>query len=406
MTRLFLSPKLKQSLAILSYNARDLLKKMKKYEEANPFLNLKYPQQEMQDLSWLEAESQESLIAYLEQEVAVSKYSVKEKKLLTFLIYQLDEQGYLRISDQELSQKSGFTLAQVRQARKDLQKIAPVGVGAFNLTECLLLQAQAKEDFNPIAREILTDNLLEIVADPNKWQQLKWSKSEIENALVAIRKLNPNPASDYSPVPAVNYLIPDLIFKFEDGQMRVLTSKYFLPEVVFDEPVYQELKQKSNRAEQKFLTQQKKNYREINAAVGQRSETLLRIGKYLGQKQLAFLKTLKKNDLQALGLKEIAEQLDLAPSTISRALKYKYFECQGQVLPLNLFLVKKVADQSQEKIKALLVNWVDQEDKIAPYSDEELVQLFADKDIKLSRRVIAKYRKQLGIANSYQRKSK
>lgn len=96
----------------------------------------------------------------------------------------------------------------------------------------------------------------------------------------------------------------------------------------------------------------------------------------------------------------------MAPSTISRALKNKYFECQGQVLPLSLFLVKTVDNQSQVKIKQLLQDWIKGEDKSHPYSDEELVALFAQSQINLSRRVIAKYRKQLGIENSYGRRVK
>lgn len=406
MTRLFLSPKLQQNLTILSYNANELVKELRNYEEANPFISLQYPKQELQDLSWLEDQGQENLVDHLEQELVYSKCPEKKKRVVKYLIYQLDNDGYLRFSEQELSEKSNFSIEQIQTARKILRALAPVGVGARNLTECLFWQAQEQKNFNQVAYQILRDNLLETVADPRHWDELKWSRTEISQALEAIRSLKPNPAGEFSNNARTEYLIPDLVFKFENKQLIVTDSHYFLPEVVFDGDAYTELKAQSSKQEVKFFKQQRKDYQEIKEAVAHRSNTLLEIGKYLGKKQLPFLRSLKRADLNTLGLKDIAGAVQLAPSTISRALKNKYFECQGQVLPLSLFLVKTVDNQSQVKVKQLLQDWIRVEDKSHPYSDEELVALFAQSKINLSRRVIAKYRKQLGIANSYSRRVK
>ena len=405
VTRLFLSPKLKQNLTVLSYSTHDLINAMKEMSASNPFVTLKEPKGEMQNLEWLRSPEGENLIDHLFLQVDLSDWHTWEKGAVKALIYHLDEDGYLRIDLAKIAEQTEFTLEKLLQAKSLLQSLDPCGIGAANLAECLALQAKQKDNFNPIALEILLNNQLEMLADPKKWPHSKFSVSELNDALASIQTLDPTPASDYVVDSNVQYLLPDLIYKVTDGRITVENFQTQIPEMVFDEKAYHELKEQSD--ENKYFSEQKQRFLEMKSAIAERQKTIMRLGEYVGQFQHAFLTTMQKQELKPLGLKETARALSLAPSTISRAIKDKYVQCQNKVFSLKILFPRKVTtDLSQARIEYDLQQIIKKEDVRAPLSDQQLVEIFAAHDVTLSRRVIAKYRKKLNIPNSYSRKSK
>ena len=405
VTRLFLSPKLKQNLTVLSYSTHDLINAMKEMSASNPFVTLKEPKGEMQNLEWLRSPEGENLIDHLLMQVDLSDWHTWEKGAVKALIYHLDEDGYLRIDLAKIAEQTEFTLEKLLRAKSLLQSLDPCGIGAANLAECLALQAKQKDNFNPVALEILLNNQLEMLADPKKWSNSRFSISELNDALASIQTLNPTPASDYIVDSNVQYLLPDLIYKVTDGRITVENFQTQIPEMVFDEKSYRELKDQSN--ENKYFSEQKQRFLEMKSAIAERQKTIMRLGEYVGQFQHAFLTTMQKQELKPLGLKETARALSLAPSTISRAIKDKYVQCQNKVFSLKILFPRKVTtDLSQARIEYDLQQIIKKEDVRAPLSDQQLVEIFAAHDVTLSRRVIAKYRKKLNIPNSYSRKSK
>ena len=405
VTRLFLSPKLKQNLTVLSYSTHDLINAMKEMSASNPFVTLKEPKGEMQNLEWLRSPEGENLIDHLLMQVDLSDWHTWEKGAVKALIYHLDEDGYLRIDLAKIAEQTEFTLEKLLRAKSLLQSLDPCGIGAANLAECLALQAKQKDNFNPVALEILLNNQLEMLADPKKWPHSKFSVSELNDALASIQTLDPTPASDYVVDSNVQYLLPDLIYKVTDGRITVENFQTQIPEMVFDEKSYRELKDQSN--ESKYFSEQKQRFLEMKSAIAERQKTIMRLGEYVGQFQHAFLTTMQKQELKPLGLKETARALSLAPSTISRAIKDKYVQCQNKVFSLKILFPRKVTtDLSQARIEYDLQQIIKKEDVRAPLSDQQLVEIFAAHDVTLSRRVIAKYRKKLNIPNSYSRKSK
>ena len=405
VTRLFLSPKLKQNLTVLSYSTHDLINAMKEMSASNPFVTLKEPKGEMQNLEWLRSPEGENLIDHLLMQVDLSDWHTWEKGAVKALIYHLDEDGYLRIDLAKIAEQTEFTLEKLLQAKSLLQSLDPCGIGAANLAECLALQAKQKDNFNPVALEILLNNQLEMLADPKKWPHSKFSVSELNDALASIQTLDPTPASDYVVDSNVQYLLPDLIYKVTDGRITVENFQTQIPEMVFDEKAYHELKEQSD--ENKYFSEQKQRFLEMKSAIAERQKTIMRLGEYVGQFQHAFLTTMQKQELKPLGLKETARALSLAPSTISRAIKDKYVQCQNKVFSLKILFPRKVTtDLSQARIEYDLQQIIKKEDVRAPLSDQQLVEIFAAHDVTLSRRVIAKYRKKLNIPNSYSRKSK
>ena len=403
VTRLFLSPKLQQNLTVLSYSTYDLVSAMKELSESNPFVSLAEPKSENHSLEWIGDTESESLPDHLLLQVRMSDWSSREKSAVKLLIYNLDDDGYLRVKLNELAQASEFSLADLEQAKVLLQSLDPCGVGASGLNECLLIQARQKENFDETAMQILLSDSLELLADPQKWEQSDFSASQLTQALANIQTLNPTPASEYVTEQNVQYLLPDLIFKVEAGRLTIETAKSQIPELLFDEKTYKELKTQSDQG--KYFSQQRQDYLEMKNAIDQRQQTILRLGKYAGEYQRAFLTTMQTQELKPLGLKDAANALNLAPSTISRAIKDKYIQCQNKIFSLKILFPRKVTtDLSQARIEYDLQKLIDQESSHQPLSDQQLVEHFADHGVTLSRRVIAKYRKKLNIPNSYQRK--
>lgn len=403
VTRLFLSPKLQQNLTVLSYSTYDLISAMKELSESNPFVSLAEPKSENHSLEWIGDTESESLPDHLLLQVRMSDWSSREKSAVKLLIYNLDDDGYLRAKLNELAQASEFSLADLEQAKVLLQSLDPCGVGASGLNECLLIQARQKENFDETAMQILLSDSLELLADPQKWEQSDFSASQLTQALANIQTLDPTPASEYVTEQNVQYLLPDLIFKVEAGCLTIETAKSQIPELLFDEKTYKELKTQSDQG--KYFSQQRQDYLEMKNAIDQRQQTILRLGKYAGEYQRAFLTTMQTQELKPLGLKDAANALNLAPSTISRAIKDKYIQCQNKIFSLKILFPRKVTtDLSQARIEYDLQKLIDQESSHQPLSDQQLVEHFADHGVTLSRRVIAKYRKKLNIPNSYQRK--
>ena len=407
VTRLFLSTKLRQDLRILSYNVHDLSTVIQEFAQENPFVELKNPSKELQNLDWIQDNETENLIDHLLSQVRISDWSNKSKRVVTFLIYQLDNDGYLRKSLENLKSKVIFSLQELNAGRDRLQKLDPIGIGAKDLNECLLLQARDKKDFNSIAISLLEKHELEALADPSKWATLPYEHEKIITALKAIQTLNPAPASEYELGEPTQYLIPDLKFYFEDERLLISSARSNLPEMIFDDEKFVELQKDSKIKDKDYFIKQKKDFTDLHYAIQQREETLLNLGKFLGRRQEKYLSSLNEQDLVSIKLEDAATELNLAISTISRAIKDKYIECQGKVFSLKLLFPRKsISNLTQNQLERMLKDFIKLEDPQEPLSDEQLVNKFKEKEISISRRTISKYRKKLGIKNSYQRNQK
>lgn len=405
VTRLFLSTKLQQNLKILSYNAHDLGEVVQEFAQENPFVELKYTKKELQNLDWIQSEDTENLIDHLLSQVRMSDWSDKEKKVVTFLIYNLESDGYLRVELESLKSRSIFSLAELKAGREKLHRLDPLGIGAKDLTECLLIQAKNKVNFNKLALSLLEHEELEKIADPNRWNELSFKRKEILLALKSIQTLNPMLASEYEVGEQAQYLIPDIKFYFDNDELMITTSSSNLPEIIFNKENFSKLKDNSENKDNKYFVSQKRNFDNLYFAIQQRKETLLKLGKVLGKKQRKYLSSMNEEDLVSVKLDEVAKELNLATSTISRAVKDKYVECQGKIFSLKLLFPRKsVNNVTQTQLEGMLQELIEKENKSTPLSDDQLVISFKERNIQISRRTISKYRQRLGIKNSYQRK--
>ncbi|WEV43395.1 RNA polymerase factor sigma-54 [Lactobacillus sp. ESL0684] len=390
-------------MAVLSYSTYDLVNVIKDLAASDPFVSLREPQTESQGLEWVADPQAESLTDHLLMQVRLSNWTSKNKAAVKQLIYNLAADGYLRTGTSELLDQTGLSFVELRHAKESLQSLDPCGIGTQDLNECLLIQARQITNFDQVALRILIDQQLELLADPASWSQLNYSRQELTAALASIQTLNPLPASEYVAADSTQYLVPDLIYKVVDQRITVESFQQQIPELIFDEASYTKLKAQTDQ--QQYFSTQRERYLELKNAINQRHQTMMRLGKYVGHYQHDFLLSLKKEELKPLGLKEVAQALDLAPSTISRAIKDKYIQCQNKIFSLKILFPRQVTDNiSQTKIEHELLTLIQTENPARPLTDQQIVALLADQGIHLSRRVIAKYRAKLRIPNSYARK--
>ena len=400
-----LNQKMSQQLRILSFNNNELESFIEQFARDNIFTKIKYKTDNKDDLSWVKDDSNETLIDHLLFQVNTADFRKSQKQLIKFLILRLDENGYLNEADIQLANQSNESIEAIRKARDELIHLDPLGIGTESLSQRLLVQAKDKLEFNSVARSILENDQLEILAQPQKWKTLKWKEDEIREALEAIRTLNPTPERDYGNMTSIQYIIPDLIFNITDNKIELKSSEFNMPILEFDMEQFQNIQEKDiDNTSASFLKKQRKNYDDFCQALEKRHNTMSQIGKIICKHQAIYLLSLDESKLEQLTMSQVAKELHLSISTISRAVKGKYFQCQGKILPLKkLFTRNLINGWSKNIILRLIDNIIKNESRNKPISDLKIQRKLSDLDVKISRRTVNKYRRELSINNSYNR---
>lgn len=400
-----LNQKMSQQLRILSFNNNELESFIEQFARDNIFTKIKYKTDNKDDLSWVKDDSNETLIDHLLFQVNTADFRKSQKQLIKFQILRLDENGYLNEADIQLANQSNESIEAIRKARDELIHLDPLGIGTESLSQRLLVQAKDRLEFNSVARSILENDQLEILAQPQKWKTLKWREDEIREALEAIRTLNPTPERDYGNMTSIQYIIPDLIFNITDNKIELKSSELNMPILEFDTEQFQNIQEKDiDNTSASFLKKQRKNYDDFCQALEKRHNTMSQIGKIICKYQASYLLSLDESKLEQLTMSQAAKELHLSVSTISRAIKGKYFQCQGKILPLKkLFTRNLINGWSKNIILRLIDNIIKNESRNKPISDLKIQRKLSDLNVKISRRTVNKYRRELNIKNSYNR---
>lgn len=403
---MILNQNMSQQLRILSFNSNELEYAIEQFSKDNVFTKIKYRTSNNKDgLSWVKDNSSETLVDHLLFQINTIDLKENQKRVIKFLILHLDGEGYLKEDDFQLAQQSNESTKIIKKARDELMHLDPLGIGARNLNQRLLVQATNQLNFNPIAKSILENNQLNILAQPKKWKLLKWKENDIEEALEAVRTLNPVPERDYDEVAPIQYIIPDLIFNIVDNKVVLKSSEFNMPILEFDTEQFKNIEAKDiNNASVSFLKKQRKDYESFCQAIEKRYSTISKIGEILCKYQTSYLLSFDESKLKKLTMGQVAKELNLSVSTISRAVKGKYFQCQGKILPLKkLFSRNQLHGWSKTVIIHLIDNIIKNENSNKPISDLKIKNELSNLNVKISRRTINKYRHELDIKNSYDR---
>ena len=328
------------------------------------------------------------------------------------ILGNLNEDGFLTATLEEIVQSGGHSLEEVTGALKLVQECDPPGVAARDLRECLLIQLRGLGLERSLAFQIVHDHLS--LLQNKQWKELgrllNRPLPEIEAAVAVIRKLDPRPGQRYNKTEP-RLIEPDIFFVKVDDDYQVLFNEDGLPQLRMNSS-YRRL------LERGVATKETRNYvrDRYNSAIQliknieQRKQTIARVCECIIREQKDFLAH-GPDHLKPLMIKEVAEEVGVHPSTVSRAVANKYAHTPQGVCELRSFFSEAVSGPSgsttslpvlKRKVKKLIT----EEDPAHPLTDEQITRILQSEGIQVTRRTVAKYREDMRISSTHQRRVK
>lgn len=389
--QLKMTPKLQQAIKLLHLSASELEEEIKEELLKNPVLvRSDYPKPPAEYTLDNIPEDDANLTDYLYWQMRLTPFSEIDQMIAINIIDGIDENGYLQTSINDIcSCVSNVSIEDVTAVLHRIQQFDPVGVGSRNLQECLLLQTE-----DQLCIEII-ENHIELLAQ-KKYSQIKKLMSidsaQIEAAIAKITSLKPRPGNIILGNKKSEYVIPD-----------VLVTKVSNKWIVSLNPDVNTIL-RINESYAKHLQQQHQDAKWLINSLQTRNETLLKVTNWIVKYQNDFLEE-GAEFMRPLKLQSISAQLDLNESTISRITTNKFLHTPRGTFELKYFFSSQVSDVcSSTAIKAIINKLISEEPANKPYSDEELRKLMTERNIRIARRTITKYRESLGILASTLRK--
>jgi RNA polymerase sigma-54 factor len=368
-----------------------------------------------------------SFAEYLKSQIYLTKMDKPDRHIAKFVVGNIDEDGYLRRTIEELVDDLSFreniivSDSKMQEIIDQIKLFDPVGVGAKNLQECLLIQIKTKE-VTPsikIAQNILLNHYDAFTkANFNKIKQrLNIDDIQLQEAIDEIRHLNPKPGSAWrGTLNDINreIVIPDFIVETHDDKLVVSLNNSDIPPLhisidytdMLDRYSHKENKKSEETKEIKKYIDSARNFID---AIHQRNETMMKSMQALVQLQREFFLQGDSMYLKPMVLKDIADRTNYDVSTISRTFSNKYVQTEFGIFPLKFFFSEAMTNDSGEtistrEIKQRLQEIIEQEDKTNPLTDDELEQAMHQAGYPIARRTVAKYRDQLNIPVARYRK--
>jgi len=362
----------------------------------------------------------ESFHQSLISQLGYSQLDTRSKLIANFIIGSLDDDGYLRRDLEALSDDIVFRQGietneeEIEKILFKIQEFEPVGIGARNLQECLLLQIRAKSQTpeQKIAEKILSDYFSEFTKKhyPRIMSKLSITEDQLREVIEEIVRLNPRPGGqvDDSYTDQAQQVIPDFLLEYKDGELIMTMPRFSVPELKVNKR-YADLLMSSSQSSKRegkeaatFVKQKLDSAKWFIEAIKQRHNTLQNTMNAIIDFQREYFIEGDETKLRPMVLKNIAEKTGLDISTISRVVNCKYIQTHFGIYPLKYFFSEGLMTDNGEEvstreIKNILAESIDVEDKKHPLTDEELVAVLNGKGYRVARRTVAKYREQLNI---------
>ena len=322
----------------------------------------------------------------LEEQLSYFKIETKIKEICVFIINNLNKKGYLELSKIEIKDILEVSDKELDEAFDVIHSLEPYGVGAYSLEECLKIQLKVKNLIDD-KLFLFIDNYLYLLAD-KKYdlikEKLNINDEQLFTYIDIIKSLNPIPSRGYS-VGKIKKIIPDIFLETKKDEVFYEINRASIPQI--------NVKDKINDKYYKKLN-------EIVSCIEKRFETLDKIMEIIIREQKSFFISQGK-ETNTLKISDVASELNLSPSTVSRAVKEKYIKTNFGIISLRkLFYLDSTVFLYQQKI----LEYIENEDKEQPFSDQDIVKLLEKEGIKIARRTVTKYREKLGYKSSHKRK--
>lgn len=373
-----------------------------------------------------------SFAEYLKGQIYLTKMNKEDRHIAKFVVGNIDDDGYLRRTVEELvddlSFREGLLVSEekMREIVDAVKEFDPIGVGAYDLQECLLIQLNRKEDRTSsveLAEKILThyfDAFHRHQFDKIS-QRLQVSEDELKDAVNEIVRLNPRPGNAWADTVVdrtQSIVIPDFVVEQVDDDLVISLNNGNISELHVSADYQRMLEEYSGVVSQnsaqireaaKFVKTNVENAKYFINAIRQRNETMMRSIEVLVGLQRDFFLHGDSMYLRPLTLKDVADRTGYDVSTISRTFANKYVQTEWGIFPLKFFFSDKIsnsegAEISTREIKQKLREVIEQEDKKNPVTDDQLVEIMHATGYPIARRTVAKYREQMGIAVARLRK--
>ncbi|WP_338997951.1 RNA polymerase factor sigma-54 [Fusobacterium animalis] len=387
-----LSQMMKLSINILKMSVMDLNNFIEKEfsKDLGISVELNYSNQENYDnekeveINYLTDEK--NFFQILEEQLSYFKIETKIKEICIFIINNLNKKGYLELSKIEIKDILEVSDKELEEAFDIIHNLEPYGVGAYSLEECLKIQLKAKMIIDK-KLFLFIDNYLYLLVD-KKYNLIKEKLNINDDILFSyidiIKSLNPIPSRGYS-VGKVKKIIPDILVEIKGDEIFYEINRASIPQINI-----------KNKVNVKYY----KKINEIVSCIEKRFETLDKIMRIIISKQKKFF-TSQGKKINTLKISDIANELNLSSSTVSRAVKEKYIKTDFGIISLRkLFNLDSAVFLHQQKI----LEYIENENKENPFSDQDIVNLLEKEGIKIARRTVTKYREKLGYKSSHKRK--
>ena len=351
-----------------------------------------------------------TLADHLAWQLQMGEFSEEERAIGDVLVGNVDDNGYLQIGIDEVAFEAAADPATVATVLARMQEFEPAGVLARDLRECLLIQLRQRGEGDGVAAAVVRDHLslLEAKRFDRLAREVGADPEEVARAAATIASLEPKPGRDYA-TQDVRYVIPDVFVEKMDGEWIVLVNDDGMPRLRVSAAYRRMLFDEDGSAEAKNYIREKLSAAQwLIRSIQQRQSTLFKVTSSIVRFQRDFLDQ-GVRALRPLRLKDVAEDIGMHESTVSRATANKWVHTPQGTLELKYFFTSSIRssegdDLSAESVKQRIRGFIESEDKTRPYSDQYIAQKLAEENVEIARRTVAKYREIMGILPSSKRR--
>lgn len=352
-----------------------------------------------------------SLQEHLLWQLGMLELSDREQEACLVVVGNLDDDGRLSTSIEELAQTSGCTIAELGKARQTVMGMEPVGCGALDVRECLIAQLREREPENQTSIELISKYLADL--QPHKIQHLSkvtgLSYDQIAHELTLIKSLDPYPGRRFSSEEPI-YISPEVYIEDVDGEFIIYFPDDGSPRLRISSTYQRMLGEgKTNKETRDFIKEKVRSAVDLLRNIEHRRQTIYKVVDCIVRRQGDFLRHGVQH-LKPMMLKDVAEDIGMHLSTISRVVNRKYAHTPQGVIELRKFFSEGMMNEDGEEVstrilKLKIKKMIDDEDTSKPLTDEQIAKVMMSDGVRLSRRTIAKYRDQMRIPGSRERRT-
>jgi RNA polymerase sigma-54 factor len=393
-----------ERLAKLDEEWRDYMAQSVSYSSRNP------EDEERRQFFFDSLASQETLQQHLLEQLNTAEVSKSQREAAELIVGNIDELGFLQSSLEEISQNTTHSVEELQQMLDLVQTFHPVGVGARDLKDCLLIQLRRLGKQDSLEYQIVNGFLEDLGRRrfPEVARRLGVSVEQVQRAANFISTLDPKPGQIFSPDPN-SYVLPDVsVDKIDDGYSVTLNGDQ-IPHLRISKTYKDLMTQGSNGADVRdYIREKIRSGKFLIKSIHQRQQTILNIANEIVKRQHEFLE-LGTAFLKPMTMVQIADAVGVHETTVSRAISGKYLATPQGVFEMKYFFTPGYqtvdgAALSNTSVKEAIADLVRNEQPRNPLSDKEIVEILSDRGIPIARRTVAKYRAELNILPSNLRK--